>query len=168
MADNPDALMDLLVAASPLPDDASFAVRKRGRPKLDQSSMAEKKRRVVEWGNYLRACREATSEKFTLSQAAREIGISSAKLLAAYEGVCFPPGDVIIQLAKLYRVPVEDMAMQFLRISNPEIFGVLFPLIPSQQGASDEVFSARPGSRNKRGAGGNPRRSRSRSGDDTL
>src|SRR5690554_783539 len=104
MAKSPNALMDLLVAVSPNPDDAAFAVRKRGRPKLDQSSMAEKKRRVVEWGAYLKTCRETSPEGYTLSQAAREIGISSAKLLAAYEGVCFPPGEVILQLAKLYHV----------------------------------------------------------------
>ena len=131
MAESPNALMDLLVAASPGSGEDAFAVRRRGRPKLDQSLMAEKKRRVLEWGQYLRKCRESSPEAYTLSQAARKIGISSAKLLAAYEGVCFPPGDVIIQLAELYRVPAEEMAMTFLRISNPEIFGVLFPDLPS-------------------------------------
>lgn len=139
MSDGLDDIMNLLVAGSGEKQDDSFAVRKRGRPKLNDDHMAEKKRRVVQWGDYLRSCRENSPSGFTLSQAAREIGLSSAKLLAAYEGVCFPPGEVLLQLAGIYEVPAETMALQFLRISNPDIFRVLFPDYSNEEGASDEA-----------------------------
>jgi len=105
--------------------DTEYAVRKRGRPERDRAKQDAAKARTAAFGAYLRRLR--TEAGLTISEAARSAGLSSGKLLSAYEGTCYPPGETVLVLAELYGVPPRELALAVLRFSNPHLFGVLFP-----------------------------------------
>lgn len=134
---SPQDTLDSLVGSLGLGKDDPFQVRSRGRPERSAEEASAKKQRVLDCGAYLKSCR--VKAELNLSEAARRAGLSSAKLLDAYERTCFPPGEALIALAGVYRVPPQEMALAFLRFSQPAIYQALSPIMLISEGSIDEA-----------------------------
>lgn len=97
-----------------------FAVQGRGRPERHPVDAARRALRRQKFGLELRGLR--VSAGLTLLDAAKASGLSSARKLAQYETTCYPPGDVICALSKVYGVSRSELGWKLLRHSDPDLY----------------------------------------------
>lgn len=97
--------------------------RKRGRPSLSEHDVALRQLRLEHFGEAMRKFRE--SAELTIAEASRAVDGSSPRRLLQYEGVCFPPGNILDDIARAYGVDPDVLGRLVLSHSDPELFEII-------------------------------------------
>lgn len=96
-----------------------YQVNPRGRPARSVEEAAEREVRLHRFGAYLRKLREDVD--LSPRDVARMTGISSPRKLTQYETNCYPPGEIVLALAKCYGILSHDLARTMLAHSDPAL-----------------------------------------------
>jgi hypothetical protein len=96
-----------------------YRVAGRGRPAREPEDAAAREIRLHKFGAHLKRLREQVG--LSPREAARLAQLSSPRKLTQYEGVCFPPGNILRKLAQIYGITGYDMACTFLAHSDPDL-----------------------------------------------
>lgn len=96
-----------------------YRVNPRGRPARSAEEAAEREVRLHRFGSYLRKLREDVG--LSPRDVARMTEIGSPRKLTQYETNCYPPGEIILALAKCYGVLSHDLAHTMLAHSDPAL-----------------------------------------------
>jgi transcriptional regulator with XRE-family HTH domain len=100
--------------------DRVYNVQTRGRPERNPRESAIRNLRRRAFGNRMREIREQA--ELTLSRAAALSGIASARKLSQYETTCYPPGDIVLQLAPHYGMKPKQLCELVLSHSDPDLY----------------------------------------------
>jgi transcriptional regulator with XRE-family HTH domain len=112
--------------------EENFPVRSRGRPEMGADEAKAKADRRQQFGDRLKALREA--QNLTLQDASDAAGIASARKLSQYETKCYPPGWILTALAPVYKTSAKYLAALKIAMSDPYTFAAL------AEGKSPEEF----------------------------
>lgn len=108
---------------APKADARQSATRRRGRPTLSPEDVAIRQLRLEHFGRAMRKLREDAG--LSIADASRSLDSSSPRRLLQYEGVCFPPGEIIDDIARTYGVEPEALGKLVLSHSDPDLFEIL-------------------------------------------
>lgn len=123
-----------------------YHVQDVGRPGNKPEEAARRNLRRITFGKLLRSIREGAG--LSISEAARQAGMTSSRKLAQYETTCYPPGRIVERLAPIYGMTPESLAQMVLKHSDPEMFEALTGrpgYQPSRQAISDYLAAERDG-----------------------
>lgn len=100
-------------------------VRRRGRPKLAAKVRNERVARRKNFGKHLKKLREDAG--LSVLQASEAAEIASTRNLAQYEsGTSLPPGNVLVELARIYGTCASTLAKYRLKQDDPVLHDAIF------------------------------------------